>query len=210
MRRAWLTTVALLGVVSAASHPRVRRHAGEALGGASRLLTTPTDRVLEQARDRLLLVLPLAADTKWRALRGLVACLIVDLVQRDAAAAGTTLAHVGQRYAEETDADGVWDAASVVEAAHRLTESLEMEGEVLRAGSVVTLVTRSCPLVEASPPASRSAVCEAVCGERASLLSGLAASARVALTSPQRMGDGAPHCVRELDLGAPRHDAVNA
>lgn len=202
---------AVLGLVGAASHPHVRRHAGEALGGASRLLTTPTDRVLEQARDRLLLVLPLAADTKWRTLRGLVVSLIVDLVQRDGAAAGVTLSRVGRHYAEATDADEVWDTASVVEAAHRLTESLEMEGELLRAGPVVRLVTRACPLVEAAPAASRSAVCEAVCGERASLLSGLAQSARAALASPQRMGDGAPHCVRELDVSAlsPR-DVENA
>jgi len=200
--------VAAVGAIGVASHPHMRRQAGHAWEEASRLLATPTDRMLEQARDRLLLLLPLAADTKWRTLHGLVVSFIVDLVRRDPDGAGAALARAGRRYATETDADGAWDTASVVEAAHRLTESLEMEGEVLRAGSLVTLVTRSCPLMAEAPEPDRSAVCEAVCGERASLLSGLAETARTALTSPQRMGDGAPHCLRHLDVSALREEAA--
>lgn len=165
---------------------------------AGQTLTAPTDLTLALARERLLTGLPQAADTKWRVNNRLLREMITAAVLRDPRDAGALLEAAGQAYAVASRPDGGWSALTIHEAAIRIARALRFDGPVRRRGAAVELVTTACPLVRMVDRAHAPALCEAVCGEQASLLHGLAAGAGRAITSPQRMGNGDPYCVRQL------------
>ena len=167
---------------------------------AGQTLTAPTDLTLALARERLLTGLPQAADTKWRVNNRLLREMITAAVLRDPAEAGALLEAAGQAYAAASRPDGGWSALTIHEAAIRMARALRFDGPVQRRADAVEIVTTACPLLRMVEPERTPLLCEAVCGEQASLLHGLAAGAGMQIDSPQRMGNGDRFCVRRLIL----------
>lgn len=115
-------------------------------------------------------------------------------------AAGAMLEEAGRTYGAASAPSSGWDGITLREAGRRLLSSLDAEGDDRRDGQCVELITVRCALPDATEEDRRAALCEAVCGERTSLLHGLAVAAGAGIESPDRMGAGAPRCVRRLRL----------
>jgi hypothetical protein len=225
--RAWrwwtpLAGASLLAALGVVLHPVARRHAREASGRvaqaaraplegsamlaregvrhAGRLLALPADRALELAREHVVAGLPEASDTKWRVASLVVRAMIASAVREGPERAGALLDDAGRAYADASTPSAGWDALTLREAVRRLLRSLEIDGDVRREDATVEVVTTGCAPLEAAEPADRAAICETVCGERLSLLHGLATQVGARIESPSRMGEGRPYCLRRLVL----------
>jgi hypothetical protein len=180
---------------------QVASHTGELARRASRAAAYPADRALFLARERLLDTVPEAADTKWRDSALLLRQLIASAVASDAAQAAEHLDHAGAAYGRAVQPEGAWDVTTLRETSRRLVGTLEMTGPVRRIGGErVEIVTTRCRLLEVTEPDAAPALCEAVCGERRSLLSGFAGAAAAHVESPERMGAGDARCLRRFVL----------
>jgi hypothetical protein len=225
-RRGWLLPVlgaAAVAAVGFVAHPGARRRArraatlvtqvarGQLEGSAElaregmrqfgRMLALPADRALQLAREHVVTGLPEAADTKWRVASFSFRATVSSALAAEPEIARALLDEAGRAYAQASAPQAGWDALTLREATRRLLHSLEMTGTEQRRSGTVEVVTTECALLEATPAERRPALCEAVCGEQASLLHGLAAAAGARIESPLRMGVGDPHCVRRLTPG---------
>ena len=212
MRPRWW--ISLLGAIGLATTPKgrtmARRAASSVNDAALRVVSTPTDRLLTEARSRVLLALPLTSDAKWRTTLDLLRGLIEEAVAHPVAA--SPFVQAASRYYAATvdDRPGMWTTAETAEAAHRLAESLDMVSTAARdrAGGV-TLVTTSCPWIEGHAPDVQPRVCDLLCGPTPSLFAELAAMAERAYAVAARMGDGDARCLRSFGvLATPLPDDV--
>ena len=169
--------------------------------GASRVALLPADATLALARDRVLAGLPEAADTKWRVTQLLFRALVVEQVARGDAA-GIDLDDTGAVYARASHPEGNWDQLTLRETLRRVTHALDLDGTISRSGDTIEVVTTACPLIDGAVAEQHPAVCEAVCGESASLLHGICSTAGGTLESPERMGLGASRCLRRVTLAS--------
>ena len=167
---------------------------------AARTFALPTDRTLQIARERLLTALPEAADTKWRIASLFLRETVRANVREHPLATGDALRAAGDAFMRVSEPETGWTSITILEACHRITRTLNMEGTVRRQGNEIDIVTTDCPFIVGVESANTASICEAVCGERASLLQGVTGAIGGRLESPRRMGDGHLYCIRSLQL----------
>lgn len=173
--------------------PQAGARAVQKLG---RHATEPLNQSLDMARDRLLTGLPEAADTKWRIKGVVLRAILAAQVGDGAAHAGNALHAAGVVYAQSALRGYSPTRRLLRETVFRLARSLDMESSARVRGNTVELFTTHCLFILEVEEHERPAMCEAVCGARASLFEGIAAHAGDAYAAPLRMGDGDSHCLR--------------
>ena len=180
----------------------IRPHVSTARARTVRTIPFPTDRTLQIARECLPAALPEATDTKW-----CIAGLFLRETVRASACehptvTGDSLNAAGQAFVRSAEPETGWTPLTILEECHWLTRMLSMEGTVRCQGNEIDIATTDCTFIKGADSPAALAICEAVCGERASVCHGVADAVGGRLESSGRMGDGHLSCIRSLHLPA--------